>query len=138
MGIHIGEKIRLRAKELRIGPTELARQISTSKQNVYGIYKRESIDTELLQKLSRALNQDFFYYYLDPKLSVAEEELPKYNARNKQKNEASADEAGKLRKELDDLSEKFEYLKRLYEFTLKELSELKASSPAGKTGKKRR
>jgi transcriptional regulator with XRE-family HTH domain len=138
MGIHIGEKIRLRAKELRIGPTELARQISTSKQNVYGIYKRESIDTELLQKLSRALNQDFFYYYIDPKLSVAEEELPKYNARNKQKNEASADEAGKIRKELDDLSEKFEYLKRLYEFTVKELSELKTDSVAIKTNKKRR
>jgi hypothetical protein len=63
MEIHIGSMIRLRAKELRIGPTELGSKINTSKQNVYGIYKRRSIDTRLLVKISVALDCDFFKYY---------------------------------------------------------------------------
>ena len=63
MSVHIGEKIKQRAKELRIGPTELGRLIFTSKQNVGGIYKRKSIDVEALQKISQALNYDFFQYY---------------------------------------------------------------------------
>src|SRR4051812_41417017 len=61
--MHIGEKVKARAKELRMGPTELARAIKTSKQNIYGIYLRETIDTGLLQKLGKALDFDFFAYY---------------------------------------------------------------------------
>ncbi|MBN8702475.1 MAG: helix-turn-helix transcriptional regulator [Bacteroidetes bacterium] len=63
MGVHIGEKIRQRAKELRMGPTELGKLVHTSKQNIAGIYKRKSIDAELLRKLSHALNYNFFEYY---------------------------------------------------------------------------
>lgn len=61
--IHIGEKIREKARELRIGPTELSRKINTSIQNVYGIFKRKSIDTELLERISEAMNFDFFSFY---------------------------------------------------------------------------
>ena len=60
MNFHIGELIRDRAKLLRIGPTELGAKIETSKQNVYGIFKRRSIDTELLSKICKALEHDFF------------------------------------------------------------------------------
>lgn len=60
MDFHIGELIRERAKTLRIGPTELGAKIETSKQNVYGIFKRRSIDTELLAKICKALEHDFF------------------------------------------------------------------------------
>lgn len=49
---------------MRIGPTELGTMINTSKQNVYGIYKRKSIDTQLLAKISLALNHDFFLCYV--------------------------------------------------------------------------
>lgn len=64
MEIHIGEIIKKKARELRIGPTELGEKINTSKQNVYGIYKRKSIDTELLRKISNALGHNFFNYYV--------------------------------------------------------------------------
>lgn len=63
MNIHIGQKIKARAGELRIGPTELGKLINTSKQNIYGIFKRKSIDTELLYKISQVLNYDFFQLY---------------------------------------------------------------------------
>jgi hypothetical protein len=52
--MHIGDKIKNRAKDLRLGPTELAKIINTSKQNIYGIYKRNSVDSDLLFDLSKA------------------------------------------------------------------------------------
>jgi hypothetical protein len=63
MAINIGEKIKARAKQMRIGPTELGKMINTSKQNIYGIYKRKAVDTEILRKLSAALEYDFFELY---------------------------------------------------------------------------
>jgi hypothetical protein len=58
--VHIGNLIKSRAKAVRVGPTELGERIETSKQNVYGIFKRKSIDTELLAKICLALDHDFF------------------------------------------------------------------------------
>jgi hypothetical protein len=132
MHIHIGEKIKARANELRIGPTELAKMINTSKQNVYGIYKRESIDTELLQNISRALKLDFFCYFFDPKLPIAEEDLPKYYPRHKNRPDPAVEELAQVRKELSELREKFEFLKKLYELTEKRSGALKKASPAKK------
>lgn len=62
MDVHIGSLIKARAKAIRLGPTELGSRIESSKQNVYGIFKRKSIDTELLTKISIALDHDFFVY----------------------------------------------------------------------------
>ncbi|MCB9230958.1 MAG: hypothetical protein H6581_04810 [Bacteroidia bacterium] len=61
--MHLGEKIKQRAREIRLGPTQLGEQINTSKQNIYGIFKRQSLDTELLLRLSQALDYDFFALY---------------------------------------------------------------------------
>ena len=83
MSVHIGEKIKQRAKELRIGPTELGKLIFTSKQNMSGIFKRKSVDVELLRKLSKALTYDFFQYYLPATVSNVEDEIPAYNKLDK-------------------------------------------------------
>ena len=64
MDFHIGAFIKKIAEEKKVGPTELGRLISTSKQNVYGIFKRQSIDTGLLWKLSKALEYNFFSEYV--------------------------------------------------------------------------
>ena len=111
MAVNIGERIRLRAKELRMGPTELGKLINTSKQNVYGIYKRKSIDTEMLRKLSKALNCDFFQYYHNENLSYAQEEAVSYG--RKSKGAVSSEEYQRVKKELEDLREKYELLKKL-------------------------
>lgn len=111
MAVNIGEKIKQRAKELRIGPTELGKLINTSKQNVYGIYKRKSIDTEMLRKLSKALNCDFFQYYYNENLSIVTENAPSYGKKNK--TTGSKEEILKIKKELEDLKEKYELLKKV-------------------------
>ncbi len=104
MKIHIGEKIKERSKELRIGPTELAKIVSTSKQNIYGIFKRESIDTSLLQKFCKALNYDFFTFYINPKLSPTTDVISK---KSKQYSIPETDN------QLMDLKEKYELLKKV-------------------------
>ncbi|MCU0434453.1 MAG: hypothetical protein MUC87_13450 [Bacteroidia bacterium] len=43
--------------------SEFARRINSTPQNVYSIFKRESIDTDLLWEISRVLNYDFFQHY---------------------------------------------------------------------------
>lgn len=112
--MHIGEKVKARAKELRMGPTELARAIKTSKQNVYGIFLRETIDTGLLQKLGKALEFDFFVYYGTTGNSAANDPMGIYGKRKKG-TYSYEDEISLARKELNEFREKYELLKALYE-----------------------
>lgn len=121
MSIHIGEKVKARAKSLRIGPTELGKMINTSKQNIYGIYKRKSLDTETLRKLSNALDYDFFEYYRmsddTPKLvepGGKYERLPAKTVPYK--------EFQKLKADYDNLKEKYDLLKKVNELLEKKSS----------------
>ena len=61
--LHIGKIIRKSLEEKGMTKSEFARRISTSPQNIYGILKRKSIDTELLRDISTCLQVDFFQYY---------------------------------------------------------------------------
>jgi transcriptional regulator with XRE-family HTH domain len=112
MALNIGEKIRLRAKQLRIGPTELGKLINTSKQNIYSLYKRKSVDAETLRKLSAALEYDFFEYYrLNDETSKLIEAEQKYE-RLHQKVVPLRDYQ-KLKSDFDNLKEKYELLKKI-------------------------
>lgn len=44
-------------------PTWLAKKINCERPNVYYIFKQESINTDLLLKICRALKTDFFALY---------------------------------------------------------------------------
>jgi DNA-binding Xre family transcriptional regulator len=107
MKVHIGEKIKERAKELRIGPTELATLVSTSKQNVYGIFKRDSIDCSQLEKFCKALNYDFFNYFINHKLP------PHTDTSSQKSNTYPTEEYDLLNNQLMDLKEKYELLKKI-------------------------
>lgn len=63
--IHIGKKIREIFEASGMTVTELARRIKTTRQNVYGIFERSSIDTALLERIGKALNYDFFQHYIN-------------------------------------------------------------------------
>ncbi|MBP9994668.1 MAG: helix-turn-helix transcriptional regulator [bacterium] len=58
--INIGELIDMRRKELGLSIRDFAARISVSSGNAYDILKRESIDVALLQRVSAALDYDFF------------------------------------------------------------------------------
>jgi transcriptional regulator with XRE-family HTH domain len=60
MAQHIGLEIRKVLKKNGMTVSEFARRINSSRENAYSIFKRKSIDTELLQTISAVLGHDFF------------------------------------------------------------------------------
>ncbi len=61
--VHIGKKIYEVWKQSRLKGTEFATLINKDRQVIYDIFKRESIDTQLLQQIGFVLKHDFFRYY---------------------------------------------------------------------------
>jgi len=63
MTINIGSKIKQVFDKKGMTVSEFGRRINKSRENVYSIFKRKSIDTGLLQTISEILEHDFFQYY---------------------------------------------------------------------------
>lgn len=64
MAVHIGSIIAERLVKVGMTKSELARRINKARQNINDILNRKSIDTGLLLDLCRALDHDFFQYYV--------------------------------------------------------------------------
>ena len=58
--MHIGQLIAQEMHRQERSPSWLARHICCDRTNVYKIFQRESIDTSLLMRISKALNRNFF------------------------------------------------------------------------------
>ena len=113
MELHIGSIIKRVAEEKRIGPTELGSKINTSKQNIYGIFKRQSVDTKLLLKLCYALEYDFFMEYVRVlKMSQSPHPSPQGGGLN--------GEMHALQKELEFMRKQNEILQRVIDDYLEE------------------
>lgn len=61
--VHIGKIIQEELRRQERTPAWLARKINCERTNIYYIFSRSSINTELLLLISRALNYDFFRFY---------------------------------------------------------------------------
>lgn len=61
--ICIGEEIRMRLRISRHSCVWMAQQLSCSRTNLYKIFKKQSIDTSELLRISRILDYDFFKLY---------------------------------------------------------------------------
>ena len=61
--IHIGKLIEAELHRQEHSVTWLARKLYCDRTNVYSIFKRTSIDTELLYRISIILKHNFFSYY---------------------------------------------------------------------------
>lgn len=62
---NIGEKIRAVLREQRRSAVWLAEQLNCNRVNIYDIFDRQTIDTELLLRISVALEYDFFEGYTE-------------------------------------------------------------------------
>lgn len=60
MSIHIGNEIKAELRRQGRGVTWFAQQLYCERTNVYNIFKREGIDTILLQRISDVLGRNFF------------------------------------------------------------------------------
>lgn len=59
MKVHAGEKVKRYFEASGMSVSEFARRLNYHRQNVYDIFRREVIDVELLQRISRVLEHDF-------------------------------------------------------------------------------
>ena len=86
MEIHIGQLIKARLEETGMKKSKFARRINRTSQNVYDIFQRKSIDTDLLATISHVLDCNFFEPYsmaqqlLYPNLPMANEMAQRYGS----------------------------------------------------------
>ena len=105
--VHIGKKIKEVWKRTGMRGTVFASLINRDRQVIYDIFKRESIDTEQLQKISSVLKHDFFSYYIKDPL-ITKDPADKFGYATKEELAQSNKEVinfmkiefGKLREEL--------------------------------------
>lgn len=121
LSLHIGKLIRKHLEEVGMTKSEFARRLDTSPQNIYGIFKRKSIDTNLLKNISSVLNYDFFQYYASGALFVSEDRAPYgkgavISALDLQK------EMEKLKKEHETLKTENAYLKDIVQLMKEKLA----------------
>ena len=62
----IGQIIQEHVEAEKMEVTAFAKAIHKERSNAYDIFKRESIDTELLKKIGQVLHYDFFQDLLEP------------------------------------------------------------------------
>ena len=70
--VHIGSLIREEMLRQERNPTWLARKINCDRANIYYIFRQKSINTDLLERISIALDVDFFKVYTDNLMSKRE------------------------------------------------------------------
>ena len=63
--VHIGQLIKAELERQERSVTWFAKKLYCERTNVYSIFKRESIDTDLLFRISVVLHRKFFTYYAD-------------------------------------------------------------------------
>lgn len=74
MSIHIGKEIEAELRRQGRGATWLAQRLHCDRTNVYNIFKREGIDTILLQRVGTVLCRNFFLLYCQEELRNEEKD----------------------------------------------------------------
>ena len=103
MAVFIGKLIKEITEGRGISKTELGRRLNMSPTNVHKIFKRETIDTGLLQKISAILEYDFFSHYTSTGKSYA----------NNTESSTVSDSEAIYRKELELYNEKLLMLEKI-------------------------
>lgn len=65
--VHIGKEIEKKLSERKMSITEFAERISYSRRSVYRMFEKNSIDIELLERISTVLKFDFIEEYYSSK-----------------------------------------------------------------------
>jgi hypothetical protein len=113
VAIHIGKKIKEEIYRQGVSVSGFAKKINRSRNVVYDIFERESIDTGLLNKIGKTLNCDFFSLY------SAQKEYNTDNVKTFFANENSttyikqSEEVKSLEKQIEILQNEIVYLKKI-------------------------
>jgi hypothetical protein len=113
MAIHIGKKIKEELYKQGITVSSFAKKINRSRNVVYDIFERESIDTALLNKIGLILRIDFFSVYSDQKEYRKEGVIPVHVKDEKANYNSVAEQLRLLEKQNEALINEITYLKKI-------------------------
>jgi hypothetical protein len=133
MPIHIGKKIREEVDKQNIPITTFAKKISRSRNVVYDIFERESVDTGLLNKIGKVLNCDFFSVYSAQK-EYTQDGFKHFYVREPEVSYKSQEES-RLQQQNQMLKTEITYLKKIISLFEKEAKSAKKTSAATKKKK---
>ena len=103
----IGAIIKKAVKEHGMSVTEFAKRINISRENAYSIFRRKTIDSGLLIKISKILDIDFFGIIS----SQAFENMDLNERNHPYKKKKSSTTILSLRKKIEDQKEEIAFLK---------------------------
>ena len=92
MAVHIGSIIKDLVKTKRIKIDDFADSINCTRRNVYKIFDKPSIDTNLLATINKSLGQNLFFNYLK------DEEIAEYRNSKVKSTELLFNELSKINK----------------------------------------
>ena len=113
MAIHIGKKIKDELYKQGISVSTFAKKSNRSRNVVYDIFERESIDTALLNKIGIILRLDFFSIYSDQKEYKKEGVQSLYVKDEKAAYNSHSDQLKALEKQNELLLSEISYLKKI-------------------------
>ncbi len=118
--VHIGKRIKEVVDNSPISVTDFASRINRSRDIAYKIFKRETIDTALLQQISKVLDHNFFRYYSNEQLQMGKEELAGFG-----KTALLLEELKVCKKQMVELEKRCELLEKVNMLTEEKLESLK-------------
>lgn len=133
MAIHIGTKIKEELYKQDIPVSVFARKINRSRNVIYNIFGRESIDTNLLEKIGEVLKIDFFSLYRGSKEYKPHSTASLQVKENREQYLTITERLERLEKRNKELEEDNEHLRKIV--TL--LEERVERKPAPKARKKK-
>ena len=113
MAIHIGKKIKEEVYKQRISITIFAKKISRSRNVVYDIFERESVDTALLNKIGKVLSRDFFSLYSAQKEYSQDGMKTFHFAESEGQYQKVSEQITQLQQENQALKSEVDYLKKI-------------------------
>lgn len=113
MGIHIGALIKEELYKQGFSISAFARKINRSRNVVYDIFERESVDSALLNKIGLILHTDFFSLYAEQKTSKKENVFPVVVKEEKPLYNTTANQLKLLEQEIETLKNEVIYLKKI-------------------------
>ena len=113
MAIHIGKKIKEELYRQKFSVTLFAKRINRTRNVVYNIFERESIDTDLLNKIGKVLNCDFFSVYSAQK-EYSMDSIKTFNSREPETHYGKqAEELERLQQQVKMQSSEINLLKKI-------------------------
>ena len=115
MEIHIGQKIKevFDSKQMKL--SDFAQQLGMVRQNVYRVFERKDMDTELIRRISQILDHDFFQYFVATSTEVISVEKDLKFTYQEETYQQLAETLERTRMELMMAHKEITYLKKIVE-----------------------